>query len=98
MHDDQPENHRVTLVGGPLDGWPIEIRGRLPDQLRLPYSRAMLELAGRPPQRGEWKAMHFPSEAEADGVAVYRRDYEDEQTGNVARYRFTGDEESFQPE
>jgi hypothetical protein len=73
--NDETLEHRVTLLGGPLDGWPILIHGNLPDELRLPYSRAMLDLASRSPARGsreEWSEIRFPSEADADGVAVYR--------------------------
>lgn len=66
---------RVTLVGGPLDGWPVLVCGSLPEELRLPYSREMLELAARSPAsavRKEWSEIRFPSADDADGVAVYR--------------------------
>ncbi|REJ94977.1 MAG: hypothetical protein DWQ34_07135 [Planctomycetota bacterium] len=92
MHDDQEQSHRVALVGGPLDGWPVEIRGRLPDRLRLPYSRAMLELAGRSPEHGEWQGIEFPGEAEADGVAVYCKVSGGGEGGEVVRYRYTRDD------
>ncbi len=70
----------IHLIGGPLDGWPIVIRGELPDELQLPYSREMLELAGamgtlpRDELRERWLAVTFPAEQDALGVGVYRRD------------------------
>ena len=87
-----PPETRVTLTGGPLDGWPLVIRGTLPDQLRLPYSREMLRLAGEssgPDQdalRERWLNVTFPSEADAVGVALY-----DRVNGAVPpRYQFAG--------
>lgn len=82
----------IELLGGPLDGWPLIIRGSLPDELRLPYSREMLELAGalgelpRDELRERWASVVFPSEDEALGVAVYRRDAGDE----TPRYVYAG--------
>ena len=82
---------QVELLGGPLDGWPLIIRGSLPDELRLPYSREMLELAGasgelpRAELQDRWASVVFPSEEEALGVAVYRRD-----AGTEARYVHAG--------
>ena len=83
---------RVQLVGGPLDGWPILIRGEAPPELRLPYSREMLEVAGRPASaeaREEWRHVQFPSEAEALGVGVYARDAGNEMSvqSGIVRYR-----------
>jgi hypothetical protein len=81
----------IQVVGGPLDGWPLLIRGELPDELQLPYSREMLELAGasgtfsRDELRERWGRMTFPSEDEALGVAVYVRDGQSE----PPRYVFT---------
>lgn len=81
MHDEPSAQNksaaeqRVTLRGGPLDGWPILVCGKLPDELRLPYSREMLDLAARSPapeSREEWNDIRFPSAGDADGVAVYR--------------------------
>ena len=83
---------RVQLVGGPLDGWPILIRGEPPSELRLPYSREMLEVAGRPTSaeaREEWRRVQFPAEDEALGIGVYAREAESEvsvQSG-ILRYR-----------
>lgn len=81
----------VTLVGGPLDGWPLVIRGALPDQLRLPYSHEMLRLAGasienRASLRERWLNVTFPTESEADGIALYHRvaDF------HAPRYTFVG--------
>lgn len=79
---------RVKLVGGPLDGWPILIRGRPPDELRLPYSQEMLEVAGRPSteeSQEEWRRVQFPTEEEALGVGVYARETEG-RGGGVLRY------------
>jgi hypothetical protein len=83
---------RVQLVGGPLDGWPILIRGEPPDELRLPYSREMLEVAGRPTSaesREEWRHVQFPSEDEALGIGVYARVAESEMSvqSRIVRYR-----------
>jgi hypothetical protein len=83
---------RVQLVGGPLDGWPILIRGTPPEELRLPYSREMLEVAGRPTSaeaREEWRRVQFPAEDEALGIGVYLRAAETEVSGHsgVLRYR-----------
>jgi hypothetical protein len=72
-------NVNVTLIGGPLDGWPLVIRGDLPEELRLPYTREMLQLAAessgmdKAALRERWRAVTFPSETEADGIALYRR-------------------------
>jgi hypothetical protein len=82
----------ISLVGGPLDGWPLIIRGELPDELRLPYSREMLELAGQSTGpdsaalRERWLSITFPSEADAAGIALYRRELE----ANPPRYQFAG--------
>lgn len=87
---DGMDETRVQLLGGPLDGWPILIRGAPPEELRLPYSRAMLEVAGRPSSaesREEWRRVQFPSEAEALGVGVYAREVE-VRSGGVLRYRY----------
>jgi hypothetical protein len=84
--------HSIQLIGGPLDGWPLMIRGELPDELRLPYSREMLELAGQSPgpdgaaQRERWLHVTFPSETDADGVALYERIDET----HPPRYAFVG--------
>jgi hypothetical protein len=84
--------HSVQLIGGPLDGWPLIIRGTLPCELRLPYSREMLELAsessdhGKASLRERWLNLTFPSEADADGIAVYVA-----VTGaEPARYQYVG--------
>jgi hypothetical protein len=85
---DRMDETRVQLVGGPLDGWPILIRGEPPDELRLPYSREMLEVAGRPASaesREEWRRVQFPSEGEALGVGVYARETKG-RGGGVLRY------------
>ena len=84
--------HSVQLIGGPLDGWPLVIRGTLPDELRLPSSHEMLELAGAssaPDQsalRERWLNVTFPTEVEAAGVALYRRASETD----PPRYQFAG--------
>ena len=83
---------RVQLVGGPLDGWPILIRGEPPSEMRLPYSREMLEVAGRPTSaeaREEWRRVQFPSEEEALGIGVYAREPESATSGDrgILRYR-----------
>jgi hypothetical protein len=83
---------RVQLVGGPLDGWPILIRGEPPLELRLPYSREMLEVAGRPTSpeaRDEWRRVQFPAEDEALGIGVYAREAGSEASlqSGILRYR-----------
>lgn len=83
---------RVQLVGGPLDGWPILIRGEPPFELRLPYSREMLEVAGRPTSaeaRDEWRRVQFPTEEEALGIGVYSREAESHASvqSGILRYR-----------
>ena len=94
MSNEHLPEQRVVLIGGPLDGWPIVIRGRLPTELRLPYSRAMLELAARTPDpelRQQWDETRFPSERDADGVALYRHKVADgEPRSSQAEYTFVG--------
>ena len=85
----------VTLTGGPLDGWPLIVRGELPAELSLPYSRAMLELAGesgvdRAALRERWLNVTFPSEVDADGIALYHRMAGSE----PPRYAFAGHRQS----
>ena len=84
--------HSIQLIGGPLDAWPLVIRGMLPHELRLPYSREMLELAGQSSGldqsalRERWLNVTFPSEADAAGIALYRRAAETV----PPRYQFVG--------
>lgn len=90
MESDQPATV-VALTGGPLDGWPLVIRGALPAELSLPYSRAMLELAGesnvdRAALRERWLNVTFPSASAADGIALYRRVAD----SHPPRYAFAG--------
>lgn len=74
----------AVLVGGPLDGFPMKGSSDV-SEMAIPFNDEMLELISgldTPEKIQRWRSFQWPDREHANGVAIYVRDSEIEQSFN----------------